>query len=167
MWYEPKVRGVAMARVYNHADDRLRLLSPKQRFIVQQIALGKSNAEIGAELDVAPKTVKNYVAAILAKLDMPGNRARAALLLAQSSDAPKAVKIYLHDLSAEEWSLAEDLAKGLRASEVAAHTSMTPKAITRKRREMLRKVGLGNISFSVAAVQLSFALSGKRPSNAA
>jgi DNA-binding NarL/FixJ family response regulator len=153
-----------MAAGHNPADDELALLTPKERFILQRIALGESSADIGAELGVKPKTVKNYVAALLVKLGMSGNRTQAAILLAQSSDAPAAINISLDDLDSEERLIAQDLAKGLRATEVATKVHVSPKTISRKRRNLLRKMGLTTCSLSGAAVQLSLALSreGKR-----
>jgi two-component system, NarL family, response regulator DevR len=51
-------------------DPRLSALSPQERRILQRIAEGMTNREIGEALKLAEKTVKNYVTGILAKLGM-------------------------------------------------------------------------------------------------
>lgn len=51
-------------------DPRLAQLSPQERRILDHVALGKTNRQIGVELSLAEKTVKNYVTSILSKLGM-------------------------------------------------------------------------------------------------
>jgi len=58
--------------------DRLATLAPRERQIVSMLAVGLSNREIGAELDINEGTVKYYVTNILAKLQLR-NRVEAAL----------------------------------------------------------------------------------------
>lgn len=62
-------------------DDRLARLSPQEERVLELIAEGMTNRNIGAELALSPKTVKNYVSAILAKLEVV-RRAEAAAYLA-------------------------------------------------------------------------------------
>ena len=57
----------------------LRLLTDRERTILACIAEGKTNREIGKELHLAEKTVKNYVTTILSKLGMR-SRTQAAVL---------------------------------------------------------------------------------------
>ena len=52
------------------ADPRLRLLSPQERRILDHVAEGLTNRQIGEQLGLAEKTVKNYVSGLLAKLGM-------------------------------------------------------------------------------------------------
>ncbi len=57
-------------------------LTPREHQILDLIAEGKTNREIGAQLFLAEKTVKNYVSNLLAKLGM-GRRAEAAAYAAR------------------------------------------------------------------------------------
>jgi two-component system, NarL family, response regulator DevR len=57
-------------------------LTPREREILELISAGKTNREIGAELFLAEKTVKNYVSNLLAKLGM-GHRSEAAAYAAR------------------------------------------------------------------------------------
>jgi two-component system response regulator DevR len=62
-------------------DPRLARLSGQEERILQLVAEGRTNAEIGHELSMAEKTVKNYMSSILTKLEV-GRRAEAAAYLA-------------------------------------------------------------------------------------
>jgi DNA-binding NarL/FixJ family response regulator len=48
-------------------------LTDRELEVVAQVARGKTNAEIGESLHLSEKTVRNYVSAILGKLNL-GNR---------------------------------------------------------------------------------------------
>jgi two-component system response regulator DevR len=65
--------------------ERLRRLSPQERRVLSLIADGLTNRQIADELNLAEKTVKNYVSALLHKLDM-SRRAEAAAFRAAISD---------------------------------------------------------------------------------
>jgi two-component system response regulator DevR len=52
------------------ADPRLRLLSPQERRILDHVAEGLTNRQIGEVMSLAEKTVKNYITAVLGKLGM-------------------------------------------------------------------------------------------------
>ena len=54
------------------------MLTEREREILGALARGCSNAEIAAEFDLTPKTVRNYVSAVLAKLQVV-DRAEAVL----------------------------------------------------------------------------------------
>jgi DNA-binding NarL/FixJ family response regulator len=49
-------------------DPRYATLSPQERRILDHIADGRTNRQIGAEMHLAEKTVKNYVSSLLHKL---------------------------------------------------------------------------------------------------
>jgi len=53
------------------------------------VADGKTNKEVGEELHLAEKTVKNYVSSILSKLEV-ARRAEAAAYLARHTRIPGA-----------------------------------------------------------------------------
>jgi two-component system, NarL family, response regulator DevR len=63
-------------------DEKLARLSPQEERILSLVADGKTNGQIAAELGLAEKTVKNYVSAILSKLEV-ARRAEAAAYLAR------------------------------------------------------------------------------------
>src|SRR6266704_2798879 len=63
-------------------DERLARLSAQEERILGEVADGKTNREIGVDLKLAEKTVKNYVSSILSKLEV-ARRAEAAAYLAR------------------------------------------------------------------------------------
>ena len=63
-------------------DEKLARLSPQEERILGLVAAGRTNRQIGEELRLAEKTVKNYVSSILAKLEVE-RRAEAAAYLAR------------------------------------------------------------------------------------
>ena len=60
-------------------DGRLEKLTPRQRQIVELIAAGETNKAIARRFGLAEATVRNYVADILHRLDVPSRAAAAAL----------------------------------------------------------------------------------------
>src|ERR671910_2037586 len=68
-------------------DEKLARLSPQEERILTAVADGKTNREIGDELHLAEKTVKNYVSSILSKLEV-ARRAEAAAYLARHPTTP-------------------------------------------------------------------------------
>jgi two-component system, NarL family, response regulator DevR len=68
-------------------DERLARLSAQEERILEMIADGKTNREIGDKLHLAEKTVKNYVTSILSKLEV-ARRAEAAAYLARHTTTP-------------------------------------------------------------------------------
>ncbi len=61
---------------------RLTSLTDQERRILELIGRGLTNRQIGEELHLAEKTVKNYVSSILAKLGLE-RRTQAAVLVAR------------------------------------------------------------------------------------
>jgi two-component system response regulator DevR len=68
-------------------DERLARLSPQEERILTLVADGRTNKEIGDELHLAEKTVKNYVSSILSKLEV-ARRAEAAAYLVRHTQTP-------------------------------------------------------------------------------
>ena len=62
-------------------DPRLRQLTPQERRILDHVAAGMTNRQIGEAMFLAEKTVKNYVTSVLAKLGME-RRTQAAVFAA-------------------------------------------------------------------------------------
>ena len=71
----------------NEEDERLAGLSDQERRILELIGEGMTNRQIGEQMHLAEKTVKNYVSSLLAKLGME-RRTQAAAFVARM-DAEK------------------------------------------------------------------------------
>jgi len=69
------------------ADPRLRLLSPQERRILDHVAEGLTNRQIGEVMSLAEKTVKNYITAVLGKLGME-RRTQAAVFAVTHQTGP-------------------------------------------------------------------------------
>lgn len=81
---DPSVTARVLERIRNPQSDedpRLARLTPTELRIVEMIADGATNRQIADRIHLAEKTVKNYVSAILAKLEV-SRRAEAAAYLA-------------------------------------------------------------------------------------
>jgi two-component system response regulator DevR len=88
---DPAVTGAVLERLRKGKhllmDPKLARLSPQEERILALIAEGRTNKEIGEDLKLAEKTVKNYVSAILSKLEV-SRRAEAAAYLARRTTDP-------------------------------------------------------------------------------
>src|SRR5918996_3742228 len=88
---DPAVTGAVLERLRKGKhllkDERLARLSPQEERILALVADGKTNGQIGDELHLAEKTVKNYVSSILSKLEV-ARRAEAAVYLARHTGTP-------------------------------------------------------------------------------
>jgi two-component system, NarL family, response regulator DevR len=69
-------------------DERIAKLSPQERRILDLIAEGKTNRQIGAEMFLAEKTVKNYVSNLLQKMGF-SRRTEAAVYATRSTSASR------------------------------------------------------------------------------
>jgi len=70
---DPKATALVLERLRKGdepQDPRFASLSPQERRILELIADGLTNRQIGAEMFLAEKTVKNYVSSLLHKLGM-------------------------------------------------------------------------------------------------
>jgi two-component system, NarL family, response regulator DevR len=82
---DPKATSVVLERLRKGAepaDPRYESLSPQERRILHLIADGLTNRQIGAEMFLAEKTVKNYVSSLLHKLGF-ARRTEAAVYAAE------------------------------------------------------------------------------------
>lgn len=70
------------------ASEKLNTLSPQERRVVALLASGKTNKEIGDQLGLTEKTVKNYLATIFSKLNIT-RRTQAAALYVESGQTAK------------------------------------------------------------------------------
>jgi DNA-binding NarL/FixJ family response regulator len=68
-------------------DPRLSGLSPQERRILQHIAEGLTNRQIGEALGLAEKTVKNYVTSVLAKMGMERRTQAAVYMVSKDRSA--------------------------------------------------------------------------------
>jgi DNA-binding NarL/FixJ family response regulator len=88
---DPAVTGSVLERLRKGKhllkDEKLARLSPQEERILALVAEGQTNRQIGEELHLAEKTVKNYVSSILSKLEV-ARRAEAAAYLARHSGTP-------------------------------------------------------------------------------
>ncbi|GAB4071562.1 response regulator transcription factor [Angustibacter speluncae] len=86
---DPTTTAHVLERLRNgpQEDQRLAGLTGQERRILELIADGLSNREIGARLHLAEKTVKNYVSSLLAKLGMQ-RRTQAAVFAATLDHRP-------------------------------------------------------------------------------
>jgi DNA-binding NarL/FixJ family response regulator len=80
---------VVLGRIRNAAPEpttggpALEQLSPRELDVLRLIARGMENSEIAAELEISPRTVKNHVSSVLAKLGLP-SRIQAAIYAVRS-----------------------------------------------------------------------------------
>jgi two-component system response regulator DevR len=90
---DPAVTGEVLERLRKGKhllkDEKLARLSAQEERILGLVADGRTNRQIGEELHLAEKTVKNYVSSILQKLDV-ARRAEAAAYLARHTTTPGA-----------------------------------------------------------------------------
>ena len=88
---DPAVTGQVLARLRSGKhlmdDEKLSRLSAQEERILSLVADGRTNREIGEEMHLAEKTVKNYMSSVLTKLEV-ARRAEAAAYLATHRRVP-------------------------------------------------------------------------------
>jgi DNA-binding NarL/FixJ family response regulator len=82
-WLSPRAAEVVLGRVRRDGtepeqSDAIDELSSREVEVLRLIARGMENAEIAQDLGISPRTAKNHVSNILAKLGLP-NRIQAAI----------------------------------------------------------------------------------------
>jgi DNA-binding NarL/FixJ family response regulator len=81
-WLHPLAQRSLIEQLRNRQADPLALLTQRERSVLELIARGMSNRQIGDELHLTEGTVKGYVSTILAKLKLE-DRTQAALFAVQ------------------------------------------------------------------------------------
>ncbi len=88
---DPSMSGQVLNLVRNRGQstplEKLNQLSPQERRVVALIAGGLTNKEIGDQLGLTEKTVKNYLATIFSKLNI-SRRTQAAALYVEAGQTP-------------------------------------------------------------------------------
>ncbi len=79
---DPAVTARVMKLVKSGGSDVFASLSPQENRVLALIAEGKTNKEVGVEMNLSEKTVKNYLANIFDKLDV-NRRSQATALYVQ------------------------------------------------------------------------------------
>ena len=77
------------AREMSPADQQLAALTDREREVLDLIAEGLTNKQIGERMFLSDKTVKNYVSSLLGKLGME-RRTQAAVFAAELHKGPRA-----------------------------------------------------------------------------
>ena len=83
-WLSAKAAQVVLGQIRTAAvqrpggASRIDQLSSREREVLRLVATGKKNSEIASELNISPRTAKNHVSSILAKLEVP-SRVQAAV----------------------------------------------------------------------------------------
>jgi NarL family two-component system response regulator LiaR len=81
-WLSPRAAEVVLSRMRRPGEESdpssMQELSQRELDVLQLIARGAENAQIAGELNISPRTVKNHVSSVLAKLGLP-NRIQAAI----------------------------------------------------------------------------------------
>lgn len=88
---DPTLASQLVALVRSHhfdAKSGLATLSPQERKILTLIVEGQTNKEIGTQLGLAEKTVKNYLSTVFEKLHV-SRRSQAAALYARETSGPE------------------------------------------------------------------------------
>ncbi len=83
-WLSPRAASAILERIRRDRpnssgpDDPFAVLSPRETDILRLLAQGMENSEIARELSISPRTAKNHISSVLAKLGM-SNRVQAAI----------------------------------------------------------------------------------------
>ena len=87
---DPQATARVLDRLRNgqHKNTELDALTDQERRILELIGEGLTNRQIGAQMHLAEKTVKNYVSSLLAKLGME-RRTQAAAYIARLGEHPE------------------------------------------------------------------------------
>jgi two-component system, NarL family, response regulator DevR len=90
---DPAVTRRVMSRVRTPvalaAENKLDLLSAQERRVVALVAEGKTNKEIGHDMGLSDKTVKNYLSNALDKLNLTRRSQAVALFITQTREASR------------------------------------------------------------------------------
>jgi len=86
-WLSPRAAEVVLGRMRGSEvkpdPEPLEQLSPRELDVLRLVARGMENAEIAVNLNISPRTAKNHVSNLLAKLGLP-SRVQAAVYAVRS-----------------------------------------------------------------------------------
>jgi DNA-binding NarL/FixJ family response regulator len=101
---DPAVAAATAQRLrHGDEDERVARLTPQERRILELIVDGKTNRQIGAEMFLAEKTVKNYVSNLLMKMGF-ARRTEAAVYAARLAEHQHGAQEHAEHHSAEHHS---------------------------------------------------------------
>jgi two-component system, NarL family, response regulator DevR len=90
---DPAVTGRVMSCIRQPSlppvQGKLEVLSAQERRVVALVAEGKTNKEIGTEMGLSAKTVKNYLSNALSKLEVTRRSQAAALFVTHTLEKPR------------------------------------------------------------------------------
>jgi DNA-binding NarL/FixJ family response regulator len=86
--FDPRVRQAAIDSIGRAAADGVERLSPQEERVMDLVVAGRTNKEIGIQLGLSEKTVKNYLSNVFQKLGV-GRRTQAALMFRARSAGTK------------------------------------------------------------------------------
>jgi DNA-binding NarL/FixJ family response regulator len=121
------------------------VLATREKEILRLVAAGKTNAEIGAALYLAPGTIKHHMLELFGKLAAP-NRAAAvhsARRLGVLAE-PGAVAAPPLPISPRERDVLRALAGGATNSAIAGSLGMSPHTVKQHASSIFRKLGVRN-----------------------
>ena len=134
------------ARKPSSKPDPLGSLAPRQLEVLDLVADGLTNAEIGQKLGISTLTVKQTLSDAAKRLGT-GNRAGmvgAAYRWDLLAPSPLPAGVRLPELSVGAWAVLPLIARGLESKEIAAQLGITPVAADMRAKALMAEFGVGS-----------------------